>query len=1345
MIKYCSILHHSTIAQPFGRKNCFIWPFFQNCTKKYSLYTVSICIFDAKKVFFEVRFFDEFLFDSSSEHHCAPFWPKKLLHLAIFQKVDPKSTVYTLSRFAFLMPKKFFSRYDFLMNFCLILHQSTIVHLFGRKNCFIWPFFKKLIQKVQSIHCLDLHFWCQKSFLRGTIFWWIFVRFIIRAPLCTFLAEKTASFGLFSKRWSKKYSLYTVPICIFDAKKFFSRYDFLTNFCSILHESTIVHLFGRKYCFIWPFLKKLIQKVQSIHCLDLHFWCQKSFFRGSIFWWIFVRFFIRAPLCTFLPEKLLHLASFQKVDPKSTVYTLSRFAFLMPKKFFSRYDFLMNFCLILHQSTIVHLFGRKNCFIWPFFKSWSKKYSLYTVSICIFDAKKVVFRGTIFWWIFVRFFIRAPLCTFLAEKTASFGLFSTSWSKKYSLYTVSICIFDAKKVFCDGTIFWWIFVRFFIRAPLCTFLAEKTASFGHFSKSWSKKYSLYTVSICIFDAKKVLFKAWFFHEIFFDSSSEHHCAPFSGRKFASFGLFTNCCSKKYSLYTVTICIFDAKKVVFRGTIFWWNIFRFFIRAPLCTFFTEKLLFGLYWYCCYKKYSLYTVSICIFDTKKSFFRGTTFWWNFCSILHQSNIVHLFGQKNCFIWRYLSSSYSKKYSLYTVSICIFDGEKVFFEVRFVDEILFDSSSEHHCAPIWTKNCFIWPFFKKLLQKVQSINCLDLHFWCQKSFFRGTIYRWNFVRFFIRAPLCTFFAEKTASFGIVSKSWLQKVQSIHCLDFAFLMPKKVFFEVRFFDGIFVRFFIRAPLMHLFGRKNCFIWPFFNKLLQKVQSIHCLDLHFWCHKSFFRGMIYYWNFVRYFIRAPLCTFLAEKTASFGLFSKRCSKKYSLYTVSICIFDAQKVFSRYEFLMKFCSILHQSTIVHLFGRKNCFIWPFFQKCTKKYSLYTVSICIFDAKKFFRGTNFWWIFVRFFIRAPLCTFLAEKLASFGPFFKKLLQKVQSIHCLDLHFWCHKYFFEEKFVDEILFDSSSEHHCAPFSPKNCFTWPFLILLLQKVQSIHCVDLHFWCDKSFFRGTIFWWNIVGFFIRATLCTFLAEKTASFRLFSISCFKRYSLYTVSICIFDAKKVFFEVRFIDGILFDSWSDHHCAPFWPKKLLHLALSKKVALLMPKKFFSRYDSLMEYCSILDQITIVHLFGRKNCFIWHCLKKLPQNVQSIHCLELHFWCSKSFFRGTIFWWNHLRFFIKAPLCTFLAEKTASFGLFSISCSKDYSLYTISICIFDAIKVFFEVWFITGILFDTWSEHHCAPFWPKKLLHLAFFQKDAPKSTVYTLSRFAFLMPKKCILR
>ena len=151
-----------------------------------------MCIIGAKEVFFEVRFIDESLVESWEEHHCPTFWQKNLLDFTISRKFASKSTAYNLSRCAFLRLKRFSAKYDFLMKLLSNLDLSTIVHLFDRKICLIWPFFGKLRQKVPSIACFDLHFWGQKSVFRSMLYWWSFVRFFIRAALLTFLMEKTA-------------------------------------------------------------------------------------------------------------------------------------------------------------------------------------------------------------------------------------------------------------------------------------------------------------------------------------------------------------------------------------------------------------------------------------------------------------------------------------------------------------------------------------------------------------------------------------------------------------------------------------------------------------------------------------------------------------------------------------------------------------------------------------------------------------------------------------------------------------------------------------------------------------------------------------------------------------------------------------------------------------------------------------------------------------------------------------------------------------------------------------------------------------------------------------------------
>ena len=230
------------------------------------------------------------------------------------------------------------------------------MHTFDRKNPpVIWPFSEKLLQKVQSIGCLDWHSWTPKMHL------WVrnyvcltSCRFFIRASLYTLLAEKN--------------------------------------------------------CIIWPFLKKLIQKAQSIGCLDLHFWVPEMYSSARKLFVFFLSILYQCIIVhTFGRKKLLHLAFIRKVASKSTVYRLSRFPFLSPKMYFLARNL---FSLFLVDSLSVH-----HC---------------------------------------------APV---LAEKTASFGLFSKSYLKMHSLQAVLICNYRAEKWnFWVGIFFVDFSCRIFIRA-----------------------------------------------------------------------------------------------------------------------------------------------------------------------------------------------------------------------------------------------------------------------------------------------------------------------------------------------------------------------------------------------------------------------------------------------------------------------------------------------------------------------------------------------------------------------------------------------------------------------------------------------------------------------------------------------------------------------------------------------------------------------------------------------------------------------------------------------------------------------------------------------------------------
>ena len=185
-----------------------------------------MCIFEAKEVFCQVRFFDETFVESWSEHHCAPFWPKNLLDLTIFRKVASKSTVYSLFWLAFLRPKKCFSKYALLMKFCSILHQSSIVDIFNGKNC-LNPFFVNLLRRVQSIACLDLNFWGQKSFVEVLLFDEGLVDSLSEPHCAPFSSKNLLDLTIF-RRFASKSTVYSLSWCAFLRPKwFFSKCDLL--------------------------------------------------------------------------------------------------------------------------------------------------------------------------------------------------------------------------------------------------------------------------------------------------------------------------------------------------------------------------------------------------------------------------------------------------------------------------------------------------------------------------------------------------------------------------------------------------------------------------------------------------------------------------------------------------------------------------------------------------------------------------------------------------------------------------------------------------------------------------------------------------------------------------------------------------------------------------------------------------------------------------------------------------------------------------------------------------------------------------------------------------------------
>ena len=217
---------------------------------------------------------------------------------------------------------------------------------------------------------------------------------------------------------------------------FFRPTKFLLNFsCWIFIRAPLWSLLAEKSA-SFGFFEKLLEKVQSIGCLDFIFSSQKWIFWSESFGCIFLRIFIRASIViTFSRKKVPVIWQFfRKVARKSTVYRLSRFAFFRDqKRFFFHLKYFWFFaCRIIYQSSIVITFSQKKCFF-GFFEKLRPKSTVYRLSRFTFLSPKMFFQPEHLFVFSCRIFIRAPLWTLLAEKSASFRLFSKSCSKKYSL------------------------------------------------------------------------------------------------------------------------------------------------------------------------------------------------------------------------------------------------------------------------------------------------------------------------------------------------------------------------------------------------------------------------------------------------------------------------------------------------------------------------------------------------------------------------------------------------------------------------------------------------------------------------------------------------------------------------------------------------------------------------------------------------------------------------------------------------------------------------------------------------------------------------------------------------
>ena len=406
----CSYLHQSTILHLFVRKISFIWPFFKKSLQEVqSIHCLVLNFWGQNTAISKYDFFgNTYASIPSSEHHCAESVAEKTAWFCLFRKVAPKSTIYTLSRSCIFVGQKlvFFEERLFWSHLCFdSLFRAPLCTVWAEKNTW-FGLFSKSCSKKYSLYTVSICIFEAWNcyFLRKRFFNHTYARFFIRAPLCTGWAEKNTWFGLFSKSCSKKYSLYTVSIWHFWGQRtaFSKERLFWSYWCfDTLSEHRCAQVGPKKLLDLAFFRKVAPKSTVYTQCLDLHFWWPESdFFRRFDFFDanLFVRFFFQSIIVHSLGRKnCLIWPFFRKVAPKPTVYTLSRLAFLMPKKFFSRYDFLMTFCSILVQSTILHLFGEKTASFGLFSKSCNKMYSLSTVSFCIFEARNCYFEIRLFW------------------------------------------------------------------------------------------------------------------------------------------------------------------------------------------------------------------------------------------------------------------------------------------------------------------------------------------------------------------------------------------------------------------------------------------------------------------------------------------------------------------------------------------------------------------------------------------------------------------------------------------------------------------------------------------------------------------------------------------------------------------------------------------------------------------------------------------------------------------------------------------------------------------------------------------------------------------------------------
>ena len=181
------------------------------------------------------------------------------------------------------------------------------------------------------------------------------------------------------------------------------------------------------------------------------------------------------------------MAFFQKVTEKSTVYTLFGWLLWCSKIFFNFCSVFESFLLASLQSIILRSFSPKIRTFLPYLKKSLKKVQSIHCLDDPFDARKFFLFFAQFLIPFCWLLIRASFYALLAQETAPFCIISKSHSKKYSLYTVSMTLLVLEKIFFLLLLCFWLILLASLQSIILRIFSPKNSTFSPYFKRSLKK------------------------------------------------------------------------------------------------------------------------------------------------------------------------------------------------------------------------------------------------------------------------------------------------------------------------------------------------------------------------------------------------------------------------------------------------------------------------------------------------------------------------------------------------------------------------------------------------------------------------------------------------------------------------------------------------------------------------------------------------------------------------------------------------------------------------------------------------------------------------------------------